>query len=103
MFLPVEHCGDPVTTICDAVGLLSAKGGDFGNFARQSIAAQLNCAAFGCPADVQQAIDDGNAACDAGTSFPFGAMGTFLDGFNNSGDDIDHDLNVGSADPKFCK
>ena len=102
-FLPLEFCGEPVNEVCDAVELLSAKGGGFGNFSRQSVAAALNCSAFGCSADIQTAIADGNAACANEMSFPYGPVGTFLDNFNNSGDDIDHGLDVGNADPKFCK
>lgn len=101
-FLPVEFCGEAVTDVCAAVALLGANGGGLDAFKRHATAAQLNCAAFGCPADVQAVIDAGNAACDGGGAFGFGAAADELDFYNNSGDDLASGLAPGPADPKFC-
>jgi len=101
-YLPVEFCGQTVSDACEAVALLDTNGGGLKAFTRHVVAAQLNCNAFGCPADVAALIAEGNAACAAGQSFPFSAASSVLDVFNNSGTDIDVDWWAGAADPKAC-
>jgi hypothetical protein len=102
-FLPLEFCGETIDDVCDAVELLSLRGGGLENFTRQAVAAELNCSAFDCPADVMDLISEGSAACEAGGEFPFGAGGTVLDTYNNSGDELEDDLDAGPADPHFCQ
>jgi hypothetical protein len=102
--LPVEYCGRDVEEVCDAVGLLGQQGGGLNAFARHATAAQLNCAAFGCPADIAAVVDGGNAACAArNRSYDYGAAAAILDEYNNSGESIATGFEFGSADPKFCR
>ncbi len=102
--LPVEYCGRDVEEVCDAVGLLGQQGGGLNAFARHAIAAQLNCAAFGCSADIAAVVDEGNAACAARSrSYDYSGAAAILDEFNNSGESIATDFNFGPADPKFCR
>lgn len=101
-FLPVSFCGEEVTEVCDAVALLQTGGGGLGNFTRQSVAASLNCTAFGCSGEIAALIAEGNAACAAGDYFDFGDAGEVLDYFNNSGKDLPLPFPSGSADPHFC-
>lgn len=102
LFLPVEHCGTQISAICDAVALLGAGGGGLEAFSRHSAAAQLNCAAYGCPAEIAALIDAGNAACAAGAPYDFGGAAATLDVYNNLGDELGDDPVPGGADPKFC-
>ena len=73
-------------------------GGDGG----PATAAQLNCEAFGCSADIAEVIAEGNAACAAHTDYDFGAAASLLDEFNNSGDALAATFEFGAANPKFC-
>jgi len=101
--LPQEFCGETVDQVCDAVELLSSRGGGINNFKRQAMAALLNCEAFGCPSNISDLIAEGSAAC-AGVpnGFDFGAAGATLDEYNNSGDDLDLPFQSPRALPKFC-
>jgi hypothetical protein len=101
-FLPVSYCGRAVTQVCDAAGLLGQQGGGLNAFARHATAAQLNCEAFGCSADVAEVIAEGDAACAAHTDYDFGAAASLLDEFNNSGDALAATFEFGAANPKFC-
>jgi hypothetical protein len=101
-FLPFQFCGQTVDQVCEAVTLLSLKGGGINNFKRQAVGATLNCAAFGCPAYVSDLVKAGSDACAAGTSFPYDSAGSVLDTFNNSGDKLPISLSQGSAQPHFC-
>lgn len=100
--LPVQYCGRTVTDVCDAIGLLSSQGGGLGAFTRHAVAAALNCNAFGCPADVQALIGEGNAACASGAAYDFSAAAGLLDDFNNSCDSATSLLDQESANPHFC-
>jgi len=102
--LPVDFCGASITEVCDAVDLLSTKGGGLNQFTRHAVAAALNCNAFGCPDGIQDLLDEGNAACDTGDGdYDYGSTGTILDEFNNSGDSLPSGLDQSSADPHFCR
>lgn len=102
-FLPIESCGRTVDDVCDAIGLLSQQGGGQNAFVRHAAAAWLNCSAFGCPDEIVDAIDAGNAACAAGERrFDYGALASLLDEYNNSGTEIPSDLDQTPADPKYC-
>jgi len=103
-FLPFDFCGRTVTDVCDAIGLLGQQGGGKSAFARHAAAASLNCAAFGCPQEIEDAIDAGNAACAANDrSYDYGGVASMLDEYNNSGDNLPSDLDQTPADPKFCR
>jgi hypothetical protein len=101
--LPISFCGRTVTEVCDAIGLAGQQGGGLNAFTRHAVTAALNCEAFGCPTDVQAALDAGNAACAAGdASYDYGSAASFLDEFNNAGDAIDSGLDQEAANPRFC-
>lgn len=101
--LPIAFCGRTVTQTCDAIGLAGQQGGGLNAFTRHAVSAALNCAAFGCPADVQAALAAGNAACAVGDAgYDYGGAASFLDEFNNSGDAFPSGLDQESANPKFC-
>lgn len=70
---------------------------------QQLVAAELNCAAFGCSGSVQSMIADAHEAY-SGTDIGdiLDAAGE-MDAFNNSGDTIILNGNPGSADPKAAK
>jgi hypothetical protein len=101
--LPVELCGRMVTEVCDAVGLLSAQGGGLKAFTRHAVAASLNCAAFGCSADIAEVIAEGSAACARDAEYDFETAATLLDEFNNSGTMVLSGLDQSSADPELCR
>ncbi len=64
---------------------------------QQLVAAKLNCAAFGCPSNIQLIISQADAAYSSGLGIqPFISA---LDSYNNSGDTLTIP-NVGSATPK---
>lgn len=103
LFGPVWHCGTEVTDTCAIIALLATKGGGFSAFTRHSAAAQLNCAAYGCPAEIHALIHAGEDACAAGDPFDFTEAANRLDVYNNLGDALGEDPVPGPADPKFCK
>jgi hypothetical protein len=101
--LPIQFCGRTVTQVCEAVGLASQQGGGLNAFTRHATTAALNCKAFGCSAEIEALLADGNAACAAGdASFDYGGAASVLDEFNNSGDAFPTGLDQTPADPKFC-
>lgn len=102
--LPIQFCGRTVTSVCDAIGLAGQQGGGLNAFTRHAVSAALNCNAFGCSADIQSLLSEGNAACAANdASYDFGGAASVLDEFNNSGDAIESGLDQESANPRFCR
>ena len=102
-YLPFEFCGAVVEDACSAVELLSARGGGINQFTRHGVAAILNCSAWGCSDEIEDLIEAGSEACAAGTAFDYGAAGTELDIFNNSGDDLGQNPPNFNVDKKRCK
>lgn len=102
-FLPIDFCGQTVTEVCDAVELMSLRGGGISRFTRHAVAGLLNCAAFGCPDGIADLIAQGSAACEAGDPFEFRDAGRILDTYNNSGEDVDKDIGVREADARRCR
>ncbi|MDP3954237.1 MAG: hypothetical protein Q8Q06_02370 [bacterium] len=69
----------------------------------QWLAAKLNCAAFGCPSDVQTLLSDAStvyAVGDVGAMLNYAGQ---LDIFNNASDSIVIDGDVGKATPKLSQ
>jgi hypothetical protein len=102
--LPISFCGRTVTQVCDAIGLAGQQGGGLNAFTRHAVSAALNCSAFGCSAEIQALLAEGNAACAANdASYDFGSAASVLDEFNNSGDAIPSGLEQEAANPKYCQ
>ena len=90
----IEYCGgNKVTTTCEAVAVLSQRGGGAINAERQSLAAALNCLAFDCnvvPSVTEACTGDNGAIWDAYNSNPL------TDGIANP-------KLHGKADRRYCR
>lgn len=93
----ISVCGDTYSTTSKDYCSLFKQKGRKANFYRQAGAAALNCAEWGCPADVQYAVDN----CQ------YNKAG-FLDSYNNglagySEHEAEQPTWHGPADPRYCK
>jgi hypothetical protein len=103
-FLPLDFCGETIAEACRAAELLDTGGGGLNQFIRHGLAALLNCAAYGCSSEIADLIDAGSDACAMSDgSFDYGAAGTLLDLFNNSGNDIGTNPPGFNTDKRRCK
>lgn len=66
---------------------------------QQLVTAKLNCAAFGCPANIQELIANADSVYAAGNISQMLTDSNLLDAYNNSGDTLVIP-NLGSATPK---
>ena len=91
----VSQCGAvQLMDTCDIVDALSLKGNkNNANAKRQSVAASLNCLAFGCSEEIDPQADCSNA------------LGNSLDDFNNTGTGLPlpADFQGYPSEPKYCK
>jgi len=71
--------------------------------AQQWLAAELNCEAFACPANIQTLLAQASTDFSTGTASQILADASALDTYNNSGDSISSNLNQGSATPALSK
>lgn len=102
--LPIDLCGAKIKNVCEAVVVMSLPGGGILQFAREAVAATLNCRAFkNCTPEVLDVIKAGSDACARGNRrFNYGAAGVALAHYNGSGASLPLPFNPGKAQPLYC-